>query len=118
MHNALDRAVGVVADRIGAFPLPAFKLTDIRHELAGDRIVRIGAIDQVGDGRRDGDGVSRCDLLQRAEPLAADKPRVGEVARAAQGLRCAIHRRLRNPQSTDTPTVRAILPQVSISLLK
>ena len=48
VHDALDRAVRVVADRIGAFPLPALKLARIRHELARDRIVRIGAIDQIG----------------------------------------------------------------------
>ena len=65
MHDAGDRAVRVVADRIGALLRRRRKLRRIGHELARDRIVRIGAVDQPGHRRRDGDGVLRGDLFQR-----------------------------------------------------
>ena len=65
VHDACDRAVGVVADRIGALLRAHLKLGRIGHELPRDRIVRIGAVDQFRHRRRDGDGVLRGDLFQR-----------------------------------------------------
>ena len=65
VHDAFDRAVRIVADRVGAFLRPSFKLGRIGHELPRDRIVRVGAVDQLRHGRRDGDGILRGDLFQR-----------------------------------------------------
>jgi hypothetical protein len=49
--------------RVGQL-LAVLQLAGIGHELARDRIVRIAAIDEFGHGRRDGDGVTRCNGLQ------------------------------------------------------
>ena len=42
VHDALDRAVGIVADRIGALLRLRVELGRVRHELARDRIVPVG----------------------------------------------------------------------------
>ncbi len=63
VHDAFDRAERIVADRIAAFPRLRLQLARIGYELPRDRIVRVGAVDQVGDRRRDGDGVTRRDRL-------------------------------------------------------
>ena len=65
VHDAFDRAVRLVADRVVAFLRFHMQLARIGHELPRDRIVRIGRIDQVGERRRDGDGVARRHALQR-----------------------------------------------------
>ena len=41
MHDAFERTVRVVADRVGQFVRPHIKFGSVRHELARDRIVRI-----------------------------------------------------------------------------
>ena len=53
VDNALDRAVGGVADRVGQFFRQGIGLAQIGHKLAGDRIMRIGWIDQRRDRRGD-----------------------------------------------------------------
>jgi len=65
VHDAFDRAVGVIADRIGVLFRAHLKLGRVGHDLPRDRIVRVGAVDQLRDGRRDGDGVLRGDFFQR-----------------------------------------------------
>ena len=86
VHDAFDRAVRLVADRIMAFLRLHVQFARIGHELPRDRIVRIGRIDQVGERRRDGDGVARRHLFQRRQPIAGDKLRSGESGRRAQGF--------------------------------
>jgi hypothetical protein len=65
VHDARDRAVRIVADRVGAFLQPSFKLGRIGHELPRHRIVRVGAVDQIRHRRRDGDRILGGDLFQR-----------------------------------------------------
>jgi hypothetical protein len=65
VHDRLDRAVRIVADRVGAFLRPSFKLGRIGDELPRHRIVRVGAVDQFRHGRRDGDCILRGDPFQR-----------------------------------------------------
>ena len=48
MDQPLDRAPGVVADRIVQFGRVAPKLARVGHELACDRIAGIGRVDQNG----------------------------------------------------------------------
>ena len=86
VHDALDRAVRVVADRVMAFLRLHVQLARIGHELPRDRIVRIGRIDQVGERRRDGDGVARRHLLPASPADRGHKLRSGESRRRAQGF--------------------------------
>ena len=65
MHDALDRAESIVADRIAALLGPRGKLAGIGYELLGDGIVRVARVDQAGDRRRDGDRVAGGDLGER-----------------------------------------------------
>ena len=67
MHDALARAVAIIADGIGRFDRLRLKLRRIGYELARDRIVRIGGIDECAELRCKRHRVARCDLLQRRE---------------------------------------------------
>ena len=58
MHQPLDRAHGVVADRIVALGGIADELTRIGHELARDRVARVFGADQRGQRRRKADRVT------------------------------------------------------------
>jgi hypothetical protein len=91
MHDAFDRAVRIVADRIGAFALARPKLGRIGHELARDRIIRIGWIDQRCDIGRQRHRIACGDLFQLAKPLGRSQPRCcqrGRVAQAGCGVSC------------------------------
>ena len=74
MHDALDRRARLVADRVGQLLGRDLGLGDARHELARDRIGRIGAVDQPQHLGRDGDrhrlGGLRQPRIGRDEPLA------------------------------------------------
>ena len=78
VHDAGGAGEAFVADRVGEFFGAMLQLAGVGHELAGDRIVRVGAIDQRGHGRRDGDGVAGGHRLQR------DGIRRGHEARRLQ----------------------------------
>ena len=52
MHDPFDRAVGIVADRIEGFFRAPHKLRRIGDKLPGDRIARIGGVDQRDHIRR------------------------------------------------------------------
>ena len=73
MHHAFHRRMRVVADRIAQFVRRDLELARIGAKLRGDRIVRIGRIDQRVHRRRDRDGVARGDFAKRqfAAPLSA-----------------------------------------------
>ena len=49
VHNALDRAMRVVPDRVHHLLGPAFELGIVRDELARDGVMRIGRIDELGN---------------------------------------------------------------------
>ena len=91
MHDAFDRAVRVVADRVGALLRLNDKLGRIGHELARDRIVRVGAVDQRGHRRRNGDGILRSDLFQRGALFRGRKSGCFEIGKMAQGFWRGVH---------------------------
>ena len=76
MHQALDRAFCVVADRIVGLRRIADELAAVGDELARDRIVRIAGVDEASQRRRQADRVARGDRLELAEPR-----RIGEARR-------------------------------------
>ena len=93
MHDAGDGAVGVIADRIGALLGRAGEFGGIGDELPGDRIVRIGRIDQLGHGRRDRDRIARRDGLdRRAAPRARRAPRPRDRRRERSDFAAALMR--------------------------
>ena len=110
MHDAVDRAVRVIADRVGALLGLHDKLGRIGHELSGDRIGGIGAVDQFAHRRSDGDGVLRRDFFQRGALVACDEPGFAEFGEVTQGFRRGVHQ-------FENPMALTILPQLSTSLL-
>jgi len=83
VHDALDRAMGLVADRIAALLRLDVEFARIGNELPGDRVMRIRWIDQASDRRRDGDGIARRHLIERGQPLARHKRGIGQVGGVA-----------------------------------
>ena len=67
VHDAGNRRMRVIADRIGALARLAHQFLRARNELPRDRIVGIIGIDQRGDIGRHRDGVARGDLFQIGE---------------------------------------------------
>ena len=79
-----------IAGRIGHFVWPLGELGQIRNELAGNWVVRIGGVDQFRDRAGDANRVGRGDLLDRV-PLrmpARDRLRSDrrQCARVAGGV--------------------------------
>ena len=83
MHDAFNRTVRGIADRIGELFRPDLQFGGIGHELTRDRIVRIGPVDQIGKDRRHRDGIARRDGLQSLLRLGRDQARIDEAARVA-----------------------------------
>lgn len=73
MDDACDRAMGRIADGIGTLFRRHHQLCHIGHELPGDRIIGIGAVNQCGNGRRQRDGITFRDRFQRRRVLPIDK---------------------------------------------
>ena len=67
------------------------ELGRVGHELARDRIVRIGAVDQLRHRRRDGDGILRGDFFQRGALVGGGEPGGGQIGQVAQGFRRGVH---------------------------
>ena len=65
MHDAPDRRVRVVADRIGSLVFAMLELGEGRHELPGDRVIGLVCVDEPGHRRRDGESVARRYGVQR-----------------------------------------------------
>ena len=64
MHDALDRRVRVVADRVGELLRLHVEFGRVGNELARDRIVRIARIDQLGQSLRQRHRVARGHRVQ------------------------------------------------------
>ncbi len=91
MHDARDRAMGIVTDRIGEFPGLGIEFRAVGNELACNRVARIGRIDELGDigGQRQRiAGGHRFDL---GAALARDESGRDEIVGAAQSLGCWSH---------------------------
>ena len=87
MHQPLDRAHGVVADRIVALGGIADELTGVRHELTRDRVARVFRPDEGGQRRRKADCVALGDGLEAGKPFGRDQPRFDEILGSAQPSR-------------------------------
>ena len=85
VDDALDRRMREVADGIGALLRRDVQFRCIRHELAGDGIVRIGSVDQRGHGRADGDGIALGDGLDPGEIFRRDEAGLDELGGRADG---------------------------------
>ena len=84
MHDAGDRRMGVVADRIGTFASAGHQLTGCRDELPRDRVVGIVGVDQTGNIGRHSYRVAACDLLQIAKGCGRRQPVGDQLGRLAQ----------------------------------
>ena len=82
MHQPLDGAHGVVADRIVALGGIANELARVGHELARDRVARILGPDEGGERRRKADRVALGDGLELREAVPA---RPGPLRRDPRG---------------------------------
>src|SRR5262249_15709931 len=92
MNDATKRAVPPVTDRVGGFLPARVELGCRRHELARGWIVWIGCVDQLGNGRRDRDGVLRGNALQRLALVGVvDKPGLAEFGEAAERFWGGVH---------------------------
>ena len=89
VDDARHGRMHIVTDGIGALLRTRFELAGIGHELAGDRIIRIGAVDQGREGGRNRDGIARPDLCGRIEPVRADQTCIEQILRCPQRLWCA-----------------------------
>jgi hypothetical protein len=69
VHDAFDRAVRVVADRIGALLRMRMQFAAIGNELPCDRIVFVRCIDQISHGRSHGQRIARSDSLDLRGPV-------------------------------------------------
>ena len=87
MHDAGDRRMRVVADRIGVFAGRVHQFQRARNELPRDRIVGIFAIDQAGDLGRHGDRIARGDPFEIGEIGRRRKPALDQFGRLPQRRR-------------------------------
>ncbi|MEI9987082.1 MAG: hypothetical protein WDN69_30385 [Aliidongia sp.] len=84
MDNAFDRHMPVIADRIGRFLGTMIEFGIARDELPGDRIGRIGRIDQRRHGGSNGDGIAGGDSLQLGQPLRRHQTSPDQLRRLAE----------------------------------
>ena len=84
MHQPLDGALGVVADRIVALGGIADQLARVRHELTRDRVARVFGPDEGGERRRKADRIAASDRLELLKSFRAGQPRFGEILGAGQ----------------------------------
>jgi hypothetical protein len=85
VDDPLDRAVGLVADRIAGLAGAFQQLGLAGHELAGDRVGFVGRIDQRRHVRGDRHGVARRHGLEGRQPLGSDQAGFGQGRGAAEG---------------------------------
>ncbi len=88
MHDPFDRAVGIIADRVGALRRMPRELRGVGNELARDRVVWIASVDQRGDRGRDRNGVARRDRLERGGVGGVDEAGRFEFRNGAKGRHC------------------------------
>ena len=94
MHDAFDRAMSIVADRIEQFFGPMLEFIRRGNELARDRVMRIVAIDQVRQSWRQRDRVARRHRVQRGALFGRRKSVLAKLRRRAKrrhGLSFFIH---------------------------
>src|ERR1700678_3796485 len=89
MHQPVDGAHGVVADRIVALGGIADELARVRHKLTRDRGARVVGSDEGGERRRKADRIVLRDRLELWKPFQAGQPRFDEILWAGQAAALA-----------------------------
>ena len=84
MHDAGDRRMRVIADRIGVLARLQLQLCGGRNELPRNGIIGIGIVDQLDQRRRDRDRIARGDALERRQRFGGRKMLGHELGRLAQ----------------------------------
>ena len=85
MHEPRQRRMDVVADRIGAFLRRDRRFAKIGDKLSRNRILRIVAVDQRHDLRRNGDAVALRHLIETVD--LAHEARVNQIGDRGQRAR-------------------------------
>ena len=86
MHDALERAVGIIPDRVGRFLGPGVEFRGRGHELARNGVARIGGIDELGNVGGQRQRIARGDRLDLATALVGNQSGRDELIGAAQRL--------------------------------
>lgn len=84
MHDAGDRRMRVIADRIGVLARLQLQLCGRGNELPGNRIIGIGTVNQLDQRGRDRDRIARGDALERRQRFGGCKMLGHELGRLAQ----------------------------------
>ena len=87
MHDAGDRRMRVIADRIGVFAWRVHQFLRARDELPRDRIVGIVRVDQGGDIRRHRDRIARGDPFEIGKIGCRRKPALDQLGGLPQRCR-------------------------------
>ena len=87
MHQPMNRAHRVVADRVVALGGVADELARVGHELPRDRVGGIAGLNQRGQRRRDGDRIAPGDGLKLRESFRAGEPRIDQGSGGGEALR-------------------------------
>src|SRR5262245_31079588 len=82
MHDTLNRTVRIVADRVLAFTHSMIEFCNIRDKLLRDWIVRVIAVDQLGQRVGDCDRIALDDFLERRLPLLCHQTACTELCGA------------------------------------
>ncbi len=91
VHDALDRACRIIADRIGALLWRRRELRRIGNELPRDRVIRIGRIDQPCECRWDRDRITGGNRFECRSISRMDKAGGVKLLDAAQGFGWGAH---------------------------
>ena len=87
VHDAGHRRMRIVTDRVGVLAGRCHQFLRARNELSRDGIGGIVRLDQRGDLRRHGDGITRGDPLQLGQRGRRHKPARHQLGRLAQRRR-------------------------------
>jgi hypothetical protein len=79
MDDSANRTVPVIPDGIAAFLYRDLAFRFRRYELAGDRIIGIADIDEIGEGGRDPYGIYRGNGAQTVDGLRPNKAGICQI---------------------------------------
>ena len=86
MHQSLDGAHGVVADRVVALGRIADELAGVGDELARDRVGGVAGLNKRRERRRKADRVALGDRLELVKPFRRRKPCFDQGSGGGQAL--------------------------------
>jgi hypothetical protein len=88
MHDALDRRMRVVADRIGKFLGTRLEFGGVRNKLPGDRVMWIVAVYQRSQRRRQSHRVTPRNRVERGQLLGRCQTLLDQLRGRAKRARC------------------------------